>query len=177
MPLSFARETSTHCIGDRRSALESKLQVPLVTVSLGTIIFLLARFMWSQCRGVACSLRASFARVSQQFRFRVQLRLLCASRDPFFGGLLNSTSLCLQQVTSTSAPRITCPGSEALESTKLDSSFRLPVGVRPCYFRRYQVLAQLGLPPEKQDCIFLQRRRDVSPVWLNFNIHKELYAE
>ena len=132
----------------------SKLQVRQVTVSLGTIIFLLASFMWSQRRGVACSLRASFARVSQQFRFRVRLHLHC----PFFGGPLNPTSLFLQQVTSTSPFWITCARSEALEGTKLDSSFRLPVGVRPCYFRRYQVLAQLGLPPEKQDCTFLQRR-------------------
>ena len=65
---------------------------------------------------------------------------------------------------------------------------------------RYQVLAQLGLPREKQDCTFLQGRRDVTPVWLmgrpvleshllifkgpfssdtqfNFYIHKELHAE
>ena len=71
----------------------SKLQVPQVTVSPGTINFLVASFMWSQCRGVACPWRASFARVSQQFRFRVRLHLLCASLDPIFGGPFESDIL------------------------------------------------------------------------------------
>ena len=96
---------------------------PQVTLSLVTIIFLLASFTWSQCRGVACPLRASFDRVSQQFRFRVRLHLHCASRHPIFGGPLNPTSLFLQQVTSTSALWITCAGSETLEGAGTAWSF------------------------------------------------------